>query len=98
MAQSINIKIAERTYLLKANSPEHEELIRKAADDINRKIGFYQDKFPGKSMVEILSFVALNVCMASIGLQNQAKEMNEAEANLAKELEGYLENIDKNSR
>lgn len=98
MAQSIKIKIAERTYPLKVNSPEHEEVIRKAADDINRKVNFYLDKFPGKSMVEILSFVALNVCMTNISLQDQAKEMNEAEANLAKELEGYLENIDKNSR
>lgn len=98
MAQSINIKIAERTYPLKVNSPEHEEVIRKAADDINRKVNFYLEKFPGKSMVEILSFVALNVCMANIGLLNQVKEMNEAEGNLAKELEGYLEDIDKNSR
>ena len=37
MAHSINIKIAEKTYPLKVTSPEHEELIRKAADDINRR-------------------------------------------------------------
>ena len=66
MAQSINIKLADRTYPLKVNSPEHEEVIRKAADDINRMVAKYQEKFPGKGLVEILSFVALNTCMSNI--------------------------------
>ena len=37
MAQSINIKIAGRPYNLTATSPEHEEVIRKAADEVNSK-------------------------------------------------------------
>ena len=98
MAQSINIKIADRPYPLKVNSPEHEEVIRKAADDINKMVAKYQDKFPGKGMIEILSFVALNTCMSNITLNRQIKDMTDGEAMLAKELEGYLENIDKNSR
>ncbi|MBQ8499789.1 MAG: cell division protein ZapA [Bacteroidales bacterium] len=98
MAQSITIKIAEHTYSLKVSSPEQEEVIRKAADDINRKIALYQEKFPTKSMVDVLSFMALNVCIANITLQKQMKEMQGAEEALAKELEGYLDNIDKNSR
>ncbi|MBQ7812367.1 MAG: cell division protein ZapA [Bacteroidales bacterium] len=98
MAQSISIKIAERTYSLKVSSPEQEEVIRKAADDINRKVTLYQEKFPDKGILEILSFVALNVCMANLNLQRQMKEITDAEDGLAKELEGYLDNIDKNSR
>ena len=98
MSQSISIKIADRTYPLKVNSPEHEEVIRKAADDINRMVAKYQDRFPGKGMIEILSFVALNTCMSNITLNKQIKEMTDAEEMLAKELEGYLVNIDKNSR
>jgi len=98
MAQSISIKIAERTYSLKVSSPDQEEVIRKAADDINRKIALYQEKFPDKSLVDVLSFMALNVCIANHTLQRQMKEMSEAEDGLAKELEGYLDNIDKNSR
>ncbi len=96
--QSISIKIADRSYPLKVNSPEHEEVIRKAADDINRMISKYQERFPGKGMIEILSFVALNVCMSNITLNRQMKNLNDGEAALVKELEGYLENIDKNSR
>ena len=49
-------------------------------------------------MIEILSFVALNVCMSNITLNRQMKNLNDGEAALVKELEGYLENIDKNSR
>ena len=98
MAQSINIKLADRTYPLKVNSPEHEEVIRKAADDINKMVAKYQEKFPGKGLVEILSFVALNTCMSNIPINRQMKELVDGEAMLAKELEGYLDNIDKNSR
>ena len=49
-------------------------------------------------MIEILSFVALNVCMSNITLQKQAQAMEEEEAALARELESYLENTDRNSR
>ena len=98
MAQSIKIKIAGRPYNLTATSPEHEEVIRKAADDVNRKIAQYQEKFPNTGMSDIMSFMALNVCIANITLQKQMKEMTEKEEMLAKELEGYLDNIDKNSR
>ena len=98
MAQSISIRIAERTYSLKVSSPEQEEVIRKAAEDINRKVALYQEKFPDKGILEILSFVTLNVCMANITLPKQMKNLEDEETALAKELEGYLDNIDKNSR
>ena len=98
MAQSINIKIAGRPYNPTATSPEHEEVIRKAADDVNRKIAQYQEKFPKTGMSDIMSFMALNVCMSNIVLQKQVKEMKEAEEVLANELESYLTNIDKTSR
>ena len=42
--------------------------------------------------------MALNVCIANITLQKQMKEMTDKEEMLAKELEDYLDNIDKNSR
>ena len=98
MEQSIKIKIADREYPLKVSSPEKEEVIRKAAAELNKKISLYQDKYPNKGMIEILSFVALNVCMSNITLNRQMKNLNDGEAALVKELEGYLENIDKTSR
>ena len=98
MAQSINITIAGIPYNLSATSPEHEEVIRKAAEDVNRKISQYQEKFPNRGLNEIISFMALNICMNNIMLQKHLKVMKDAEDGLARELEGYLENIDKNSR
>ena len=98
MAQSIKIKIAGRPYNLTATSPEHEEVIRKAADEVNRKIAQYQEKFPNTGMSDIMSFMTLNVCMSNIILQKQLNQMKGAEETLAGELESYLENIDKNGR
>ena len=98
MEQSIKIKIADREYPLKVSSPEKEEVIRKAAADLNRKIALYQEKYPHKGMIEILSFVALNVSMTNVVLQKQIDVMTGEEEGLAKELQAYLDNIDKNSR
>ena len=96
--QKITVKIAGRPYVLNASSQEHEEKIRASAEDINRKVNAYLDKFPGKSIVDILSFVALNVCMSNLTLQEQILNLSNEENVLADELAGYLENIDKNSR
>ncbi len=98
MAQSITVTIAERTFPLKVSSPEHEELIRKAADEINRKVKLYLEKFPSKSPQEIMSLVALNTGIAFAGLQKQMEFVMQAEEGLLNDLDGYLENIDKNSR
>ena len=98
MEQSIKIKIADREYPLKVSSPEKEEVIRKAAADLNKKITLYQEKYPNKGMIEILSFVALNVSMTNVVTQKQIEAMTEGDENLAKELQGYLENMNKNSR
>ena len=42
--------------------------------------------------------MALNVCMSNIMLQKQVKGMKDAEEGLTKELERYLEDIEKTSR
>ena len=93
--QKITVKIAGRPYVLNATSEEHERKIRVSADEINKKVNAYLDKFPGKSIVDILSFVALNVCMNNIVLQKQVSQMKAEEEALAGELESYLDNIDK---
>lgn len=98
MAQSISVVIADRSYPLQVKSPEHEEMIRKAVEDINRRVKFYLDKYPTKGMIEVLSLVALNVGIVNKGLEKQLETALEDEGTLLKELEAYLDNIDKNSR
>ena len=95
MAQSINVIIADRSYPVQVKSPEHEEMIRKAVSDINRRVKFYLDKFPAKGMVEVLSLVALNIGIQNCGHQKQVESAIEDEAALLKELEEYLEKADK---
>ena len=95
MAQSISVIIADRSYPLQVKSPEHEEMIRKAVDDINRRVKFYLEKYPSKGMIEVLSLVALNVGIQNCGLQKQVESAVEDEAILLKELEAYLEKADK---
>ncbi|MBQ3207656.1 MAG: cell division protein ZapA [Bacteroidales bacterium] len=98
MEQSIKIKIAEREFPLRVTSPQQEEDIRKAAQEINRQIQAYQSRYADKTLAEVLSIMALNVCVNNISLNRMVKGMKEAEDSLAKELDGYLDNIDKNSR
>ena len=98
MEQSIKVKIAGYTFPLKVNSQEQEEYIRKSAQEINRQITAFQTRYPNKSLIEILSIMSLNVCVTNMTLSKQMKDFKDAEESLAKELNGYLDNIDKNSR
>ena len=95
MAQSITVMIADRSYPVQVKSPEHEEMIRKAVADINKKVKFYLEKFPTKGMVEVMTLVALNLGILNCGLQMQVESAIEDEATLLKELEAYLEKADK---
>ena len=90
MDQKISIKIAERTFNLTAPTPEKEEVIRLAADAINRRLETYTRRNPGKNLVELMSMVALNegVCRINIQREMAAKEA-EAEQ-LGKDMANYL--------
>ena len=86
--------IADRSYPVQVKSPEHEEMIRKAVADINKKVKFYLEKFPTKGMVEVMTLVALNLGIMNCGLQMQVESAIEDEASLLKELEDYLQKAD----
>ena len=98
MEQSIKIKIADKEFELKVTSTEHEEIIRKAAADINSKVGLWLEKYPKKNLSDILSLVALKICISNIQLQRMVQSAKTETESLAAEIEGYLENIEKNSR
>ena len=49
-------------------------------------------------MLDFMSFAALNICMSYITLCEKLSGMNAEEKKLVKELEGYLKDIEKNSR
>ena len=98
MDQKIKIKIAGREYELKSKSPESEELIRKSAAEVNKKISAYQDKFPQRNILDLLSFVALNETMDMLGTRKALEKALSEASSLKADLEGYLENIARDSR
>lgn len=98
MAQDITIKLAGKPYPLTTSSPEQERLIRRAADEVNRRIREYQAQTPEGHMLDFMSFAALNICISYISMCEQMNVRNAEEMMLVKELEGYLKDIDKNSR
>ncbi len=95
MDQSITIRIADKTFSLTAKTPESEEIIRIAADSVNKKVDAYTQKFPTKGLTDILSFVALNGAIQEVTLQRKVKGMNADIESLQSDIEAYLKNEDK---
>lgn len=95
MEQSITIKIAGKDYPLKATSPEMEQLMRIAADTINQKLAAYDAKFPDKTLVDKLSFVALNETVSRLSYQKRLSSVSDEANRLFRETNSYLEAIDK---
>ena len=90
MDQKISIKIAERTFHLTASSPAQEEVIRLAADAVNRRLEAYTRKNPGKSMMELMSMVALNECACRISSQREIDARKAEAEQLGKDMANYL--------
>lgn len=55
---SIKVNIAERTYPLKVKG-EEEEIIRKAADKLNKRIKVYRESFAVRDKEDLLAMCAL---------------------------------------
>ena len=90
MDQKIKIKIADQEYNLKAATPEQEEMIRKAADSVNKKIAAYMNKFSGRNLTDILSFVALNETINSLTIQKSLDAVSQEAATLLEDTSSYL--------
>ena len=98
MDQKITIKIADYSFSLVAKSPEQEEIIRKAAAHTDKQITSYQAKYPDTSIAKLFAMIALNMAVENVSFSKRLQEVLKNEDNLAKELQGYLDNMDKNSR
>jgi len=93
--QSITIRIAGSEYPLKASSPEMEQLMRIAAETINKKLSAYDVKFPNKNLSDKLAFVALNETINRLASQKKLADAGEETKKLQEDLESYLKNIGK---
>lgn len=93
--QKINLKIGNKTYGLNASSPEKEQLMRLAAEDVNSHLKSFRLKYPSVTDEDILSLVALNEAMAALSSTKQLEIAKKAEKSLFEEIDSYLSDIEK---
>ncbi len=85
---SIKVIIANRPYPLTVSSEEEEELIRKAAKQINEMVKDYESKYAVKDKQDLLAMCALDYATKSIRFEG--KEVVEDDE-LKKELKNLEE-------
>lgn len=95
MDQSITLKIAGKEYAMKATSPEMEQMMRTAAEVINQKLTAYDARYPDKTLVDKLAFVALNESVARISYQKRLSVAAEEAKEMLRETDKYLDSIEK---
>ena len=73
---NINLVIADRTYPMRISADE-EEMIRKAAREINEKIKTYQADYPTKDKQDFMAMISILYAMEF--LRSSASRAQEAE-------------------
>ena len=87
--QNITVTIAGRPYRLKVNR-EEEEIVRKAAEKVNKTILEYSEAFEYKDHQDLFAMITLQATAYSIQLEEEKKfRDNELEIKLS-ELDGIL--------
>lgn len=90
MAQNIKLKIAGIEYPMVAATPEMEEAMRLAADEINRKYNSYDAKYPDKTPLDKLIIVTLNETVNRIACQKRMQQLGTEAKELQDDLDAYL--------
>ena len=90
MAQNIKLKIAGIEYPMVAATPEMEEAMRTAADEINRKYNSYDAKYPDRTPLDKLIIVTLNETVNRIACQKLVKQLGEEVKDLKADTDAYL--------
>lgn len=90
MAQNIKLKIAGNEYPMVAATPEMEEAMRLAAEEINRKFNSYDSKYPDKAPLDKLIIVTLNETVNRIACQKKMQQLGVEAKELQDEIEAYV--------
>ncbi len=98
MEQNIKIKIGGSEYSLRAASEEMEQLMRLAAEAINKQLSTYDARFPDKTLSDKLAFVSLNEAIIRMKYQRMRAACDNESKKLQNVVEDYLKNIEKNGR
>lgn len=92
---TISVAIADRPYRLTIKRSE-EELIRKAANDINKNIKYYSDNFAYNDRQDLLAMVTLEKTTNALINKNDSIETDRFIMSTLSEIDEMLsENLDK---
>lgn len=94
--QNITLRIIGHDYQLKAKSPEAEQAMRQAAEDINNMFSYYSTNYPKQGDLERMVLVALGQAVGKISAQRVNAKLSSDLDNLDDELGNYLAGINKN--
>ena len=91
MKAEINIKvdIGGRPYNLTI-SREEEELVRKAAEDVNKTISKYSKAFEYKDLQDLYAMVSLQYATGTIHIENEKSFKEEEMKDKLKEVDEFL--------
>jgi len=86
----ITVKIAGTDYKLKVDSPESEQVTRRAAAEINTMLAKYDSKFMDRSLTDKLVFVSLLETKAKMIYSQRLQDVGVEIEQLRQETDNYL--------
>lgn len=95
MDQSIKLKIAGKVYPMKAATPQMEQMMRIAAEDVNRVLEKLNMRYPDTPLEDKLVFVAIQEAVAKLHTAKKYESLNSDVSSLSSELATYLDEIEK---
>ncbi len=99
MKRDITIRIAGHEYRIPVESPYEEENLRDAAKLLDAQIVKQERKnVTWQDREEVLTMAALTISLGYVLHKRKIEEMEHEEEQLRRDIEGYLDNIDKYSR
>ena len=93
MAQDITLKVAGKSYSLSAASPEMEQLMRLAAQDVSAMMTKFDARFPDSSPEDKLVFVAIQEAAGKLSAQKKMSRLVEEVQTLESDVAAYLEGM-----
>ena len=93
MTRKINVTLGKQ-FGLQTSSERQERFVRIAADTLNKMVEQCSAQFQQSDTVDVLIFVALNICMKKLNVEEEMKNLQAEADALEREFAGYLENID----
>ena len=94
MTRKRNVTILGKQFGLQTSSERQERFVRIAADTLNKMVEQCSTQFQQSDTVDVLIFVALNICMKKLNVEEEMKNLQAEADALEREFAGYLENID----